>query len=333
MLRISPKRHPGFTLIELLVVIAIIAILIALLLPAVQAAREAARRSQCRNNLKQIGLALHNYHERSLVFPPGAVILLGQSAAGAGDGTLNSSSTGGYDMIWRASNGDRCQSWMLQILPFMDQSAIYDKWNFNADVKSNRLDSSGEPLASRNITAYLCPSRPESKHQGIMFQSWTGGFNDYGACFGAGNLAINSSSLRTMYYGSNPTSAMGTNLNNGGMFFGNSSTSMRDVFDGTSNTIMTGEVQRLNGGTVPLTSIDGWAVGGMPTLFTTADAVVQSQMGINGKQRETAGSDHRGGGHFGLADGSVRFLSENINLNLYTSLGTISERETISGDY
>ena len=136
-------------MIELLVVIAIIAILIALLLPAVQAAREAARWSQCRNNLKQIGLAMHNYHERSLVFPPGAVILLGQSSAGAGDGTLNNASTGGYDIFWRASNGDRCQSWMLQIFPFMDQSAICDKWNFNADIKSTLLNSSSEPLASR----------------------------------------------------------------------------------------------------------------------------------------------------------------------------------------
>ena len=81
------RDRNGFTLIELLVVIAIIAVLIALLLPAVQAAREAARRSQCRNNLKQMGLALHNYHERSLMFPPGAVILLGQAGVGGGDTT------------------------------------------------------------------------------------------------------------------------------------------------------------------------------------------------------------------------------------------------------
>lgn len=324
---IAVRHHRGFTLIELLVVIAI---LVALLLPAVQQAREAARRTQCKNNLKQIGLALHNYHDRSLVFPPGAVIYLGQSAAGAGDGTLNNASTGGYDMLWRAANGDRCQSWMQQILPFMEQSGLYDKWNFNADVKSNKLDASGEPLASKNIAGYLCPSRPDSKHLGIIFQSWTGGFNDYGGCFGAGNLAINSSSLRTMYYGTNPTSAMGTNINNGGMFFGNSSTSLRDIRDGSSRTIMIGEVQRLKGGTIPLTSIDGWAAGGMSTLFTTADAVVQSQMGINGKQRETAGSDHRGGAHFGFADGSVRFLSENMNLNVYTSLGTIGEAETFN---
>ncbi len=328
------RSRLGFTLIELLVVIAIIAILVALLLPAVQAAREAARRAQCKNNLKQLGLALHNYHERSQVFPPGAIILLGQSAAGAGDGTLNNASTGGYDMIWRASNGDRCQSWMQQILPFLEQSNLYDNWNFNADVKSNQLDGGGNPLASKNIAGYLCPTRPETKHNGIMFQSWPGGFNDYGGCFGAGNLAINSApSARTMYYGSNPTSAMGTNINNGGMFYGNSSTSLRDLRDGSTSTIMIGEVQRLNAGTVTTTSMDGWAVGGLPTLFTTADAVVQSQMGINGKQRETAGSDHSGGAHFGLADGSVRFLSQNMDLNLYTSLGTIGESETIRGDY
>ena len=334
-----PPRKHGFTLIELLVAIAIIAVLIALLLPAVQAARESARRSQCKNNIKQIALSLHNYHERSLMFPPGAVILLGQSGIGGGDTTTTGtaatlSSFGGYDMVWRASNGDRCQSWMLQVLPFLDQGAIYDSWNFGTDVKNNRLDASGQALASRNLSVYLCPSRPEEKHRSIMFQGWTGGFTDYGGCFGAGNLAINSaSSNRTMYYGSDPTSARGSNIKRGGIFYGNSNTSDRDIRDGTSNTILAGEVQRLNGGTVPTTSIDGWAVGGLPTLFTTANSVVQTKMGINGQQRETAGSDHRGGAHFSFADGAVRFMSENMDLKLYSDLGSIGEGEINNGAF
>ena len=329
------RRHQhGFTIIELLVVIAVIAVLVALLLPAVQAARESARRTQCKNNLKQLGLALHNYHDRSLMFPPGAVILRSPGAAGAGDGSLASPTTGGYDMIWRASNGiDRCQSWMVQIIPFLEYKNLYEQWNFSADVKTNQFGLGGERLADKNLNAFLCPSRPEGKHNGIMFQNWAGGFTDYGGCFGAGNLAINSSSIRTMYYGADPNSARGTIYNNGGVFYGNSNTSIRDIRDGTSMTILTGEVQRLNGGTVPTTSIDGWAVGGLPTLFSTFDTNVQTKAGINGLQRETAGSDHRGGAHFGFADGTIRFLTENMDLTIYNALGTIAEGELVSKDF
>jgi len=335
------KRYRrGFTLIELLVVIAIIAVLIALLLPAVQQARESARRTQCKNNLKQLGLALANYHDRSQMFPPGAVIMLGTSPVNASDKTLNSATTGGYDMLWRAENGDRCQSWMVQILPFIDQAALYNLWNFNADVKSNQFDATGQPLASRDISGYLCPTRPYSKHTNLTmgFKSlpkWGGGYNDYGGCYGAGNLALNTSGVagdRTMYFGTNPTSAMGSLGDNGGTFFGNSNTSYTSLFDGSSNTIVIGEVQRLNSGTLgPATSFDGWAIGGLPTLFSTFDTAVQTKAGINGLQRETAGSDHTGGAHFGLADGSVRFLSENMDLKIYSGLGTIGEGE-INGE-
>lgn len=103
-----PLRRTGFTLIELLVVIAIIAVLIALLLPAVQQAREAARRTQCRNNLKQLGLALHNYHDQHNVFPTGSA---------------GSYTTGG--------TVDRRSSWALSLLPFVDQANFYNKFNLN----------------------------------------------------------------------------------------------------------------------------------------------------------------------------------------------------------
>jgi prepilin-type N-terminal cleavage/methylation domain-containing protein/prepilin-type processing-associated H-X9-DG protein len=323
------SRRSAFTLIELLVVIAIIAVLIALLLPAVQQAREAARRTQCRNNLKQIGLGLHNYTDRSKNFPPGGIMLLGTNPAGGGDITNNFADGGGYATIWRASNGDRCQSWMLQILPMIDQGAIYNAWNFNADVKSNQLDASGQPLASRNIAAFKCPSRAPQTNLPFMFLGWSGGFTDYGGCFGAGNLAGNSASNkdRTEYYGYLPVTARGTDINGGGMFYMNSSVSFASISDGTSNTIMVGEVQRLKA--APFDSVDGWAVAGMPTLFTTANSVVQTKMGINGLQRETGGSDHKGGAHFCFADGSVRFLSENMDLNLYSALGTIATGEIV----
>ena len=333
-------RRQGFTLIELLVVIAIIAILIALLLPAVQQARESARRSQCQNNLKQMGLALANYHDRSQMFPPGAVILLGTAPVNASDKTLSAATSGGYDMMWRAENGDRCQSWMVQILPFIDQAALYNLWNFNADVKSNQFDASGQPLASRNIAGFLCPSRPISKHtngygMGLKtLPKWDGGFNDYGGCFGGGNIAINSSNDRTTYFGTSYPSAMGTNINYGGIFYVNSNTSHRDLGDGSSNTIIVGEVQRLNASPVTFAanSVDGWAIGGLPTLFATFLSGVQSKGGVNGVMRETAGSDHTGGAYFGFADGSVKFLSQNMDQKLYGGLGTINSGE-ISGEF
>lgn len=327
----TDRRLRGMTLIELLVVIAIMALLVALLLPAVQAVREAARQTQCRNNLRQLGLALHNYHDRSGVFPPGAVMLHGTSPMNASDQTLNQTATGGYDMLYRAANGDRCQSWLVQVLPFLDQTPLYNAWNFDRDVKSNALDAAGQPLATRNLPAFLCPSRPEDRHAGLLFHGWTSGVNDYGGCFGAGNLAHNSGNDRTTYYGTNGTLARGTLSDNAGMFHVNSHTSLQQIRDGTSNTLMTGEVQRLK--EAPLDSIDGWAVGGLSTLFSTFDVTVQTQAGINGRQRETAGSDHRGGAFFGFADGSVKFLNQNMDLKLYSALGTIAEGELPAGEF
>lgn len=217
---------------------------------------------------------------------------------------------------------------MVQILPFIDLSTLYRNWNFGVDVKSNKLDANGQPLASRDLPAYLCPSRFVDKRQGLMFLNWEGGFTDYGGCFGAGNLAINSSNLRTMYYGSSYPSARGDDGNRGGVFHGNSKTSHAHIKDGLSNTIIAGEVQRLR--LAPLDSVDGWAVGGMSTLFTTGNSVVQTKMGINGFQRETAGSDHKGGAHFCFADGAVRFLSQNMDLNLYSNLGSLGQGEVVN---
>ena len=129
----SGRRSPGFTLVELLVVIAIIGILIALLLPAVQAAREAARRAQCSNNMKQIGLAFHNYHDTYRTFPlPTNVSLL---------------STGGLGTS---------HSWSLSILPFIEQTSIYDTYNLNLSC----WDPVNEAAVDTAIPGYVCPSTP-----------------------------------------------------------------------------------------------------------------------------------------------------------------------------
>ena len=258
------KKTRGFTLIELLVVIAIIAILIALLLPAVQQAREAARRSSCKNNLKQIALALHNYHDTHSAFPPGAISV---------------TESGNAFNVWgEAGNtngaGLHGTSWMLQILPFVEQASIYDQWNFTTNVIGNRAQ------AEINIPGFYCPSRRkkvrridatislgENPTPTTATNRLTKGGTDYGTCIGGGNGWGDGDALHLTH----STAALIGNFSGSflGAFSVNSDTNLRDIKDGTSHTIMTGEMQRLHGNTAPKTSQDGWAVGGVATMFDT----------------------------------------------------------------
>ena len=149
------RKRQGFTLIELLVVIAIIAVLIALLLPAVQAAREAARRSQCVNNLKQIGLAMHNYHQSINSFPQG------KSQSSSTFGTMT-----GY-----AGWGE----WSAQamMLPYMEQTPIYNSINFNYDMIYGSGGSTNLTASTRVITAFTCPSDTQVAFGGAPPMSFT----------------------------------------------------------------------------------------------------------------------------------------------------------------
>jgi prepilin-type N-terminal cleavage/methylation domain-containing protein len=335
----------AFTLVELLVVIAIIAILIALLLPAAQAAREAARRLQCQGHLKQIGLALHNYAGQNGAFPPGAV-LAGYPKKGVAN----------YDPWTEATStahGKHGTSWMLAVLPFIERQALFDRWDFTGSVVGN------ESVAASDIDVYFCPTRrsgtrPDDRH--VMFPSWAGrgassgwskGGNDYAGCTGAQNTYANPTTSNparrfcgpTYVYDAPPTglTPAGMVVCLRGIFVPNLSTRFNEIADGLSATIMTGEVPRRQwNGTSPdtywgpcHTHIDGWAIAGPNTLFDTAKAGEGTDIGqtggFNTDYFESAGSNHSGGAYFGMADGSVHFIIEDIDSIVYANLGSMAD--------
>jgi len=329
-MRANPKS--GFTLVELLVVITIIAILVALLLPAVQSAREAARRIQCRSHLKQIGIALQHYAELAKRFPPGSMVTRRYPGNLYGP-------TYDYFQESRSTTGKRGTSWMLQILPQLEQQAVFDLWNFKKNVRRNKA------VASIDIAVFYCPSRragvrPEDIP--MLLPGFTSGGNDYGGCMSAGNSYHNNNHSNHPNYCvhdyAQPAQIWGPKDGNlAGIFTPNLGTSAAMIRDGMSHTLMVGEMQRLTpkpgwkvgGPACCKMSHDGWARAGVATQFTTNHAgVVTNQHdyaqkgGFNNGFFESAGSEHSGGSHFGMADGSVHFVSEHIDQMLYKRLGT-----------
>lgn len=321
----EPKKSVprGFTLIELLVVIAIIAVLIALLLPAVQQAREAARRSQCKNNLKQIGIALHNYHDSLLVLPYGASL--------------------GYDTTLAGQPGFTPRmgfNWRVFILPYIDQAPLYAQ--LSATSPTNLAAVSALPQQSQVLSVYICPSEASPSvnttftNDDDCVSSTTAALASYRASAGPASMHANSS-LGCGLCGAAQTNCLCTNqglnhvapMGNGpGLFhYRADNISFKSVTDGTSNTLMVGEGTFLRNGNG--TNYSQW-------MGTWAVAST-----VNGINRPNAGSYfdgsgfrsyHTGGAHFCLADGSVRFISENINLFVLSYLGTKGGGEVI-GDF
>jgi len=265
--------------------------------------------------LKQLGLACHNYATLNGVFPPGSITWY---VVGSNPNPWTEAGSG-YTMTHGTS-------WILFILPYIEQGAIYDRWDFSRNVAGNPA------LAQRDVGLLYCPSRRRTvrgEDRAIMFSRWGSGGTDYGGCFGNGNYwsgAGDPPCDRVMW---NSELIKRYEL---GVFTLNESTSFADIRDGASNTLLTGEMQRLHESKLPYPatchgiSADGWAVGGCSSGFDT-DGPPESPGGINNDFFESAGSEHPGGASLGLADGSVQWYSENMSDKIFSALGSKQGRE------
>jgi prepilin-type N-terminal cleavage/methylation domain-containing protein len=309
---IARRPRRGFTLIELLVVIAIIAILIALLLPAVQQAREAARRTQCRNNLMNLGLALHNYMMAHEVLPPGTTNPVGPISSAPMEAFDPATGTG-FDSVDPIPALDLSQryemSWITQVLPYIEQQNAFKKLDF---TQSAYAPANAEVRGFR-ISTLLCPSDPDvSDRQGVQLTNYRGCHHDQEAAI---------------------------DVNQNGLLFLNSSVSYEQIEDGSSNTLALGEaVARIN-------SSLGWLSGTRATLRNTGSPInAQRRLSANANFSPQPGiqddadpavvggfsSSHVGGGHFLMGDGGVRFVSENIAPEMLQRLGHRRDGELVS---
>lgn len=297
-------RFRGFTLVELLVVIAIIGILIALLLPAVQAAREAARRMNCSNKMKQIALAIHNYHDVFKAFPSGTL-----SSVPVTYSTANWCTSG--------SASQSRASWTVLILPYLESSPLHDQFDFGGTFTSTSNvpgNATNHALFSVTNSNYQCPSDSNSK-----------GTNNNTSYFGVqgGGTTPNCSSsggLRVFFIN--------------GILYHNSQTQFRDITDGTSSVFMVGESKYCLSRTGRSDGFhSGWASAmkrdgsGSPLVLAAAMEQINSWPKHGGNSdtlnymTRMFGSFHPGGCQFAYADGSVHFVAETIDINLYRQMG------------
>lgn len=302
MLRLRSRSPNGFTLVELLVVLAIVSILAALLLPAIQAAREAARRAQCTNNVRQIGLALQTHHDTFQRLPPG----------------------------WYAypPNGEPGWGWAAMLLQFTEQQNLLagsgagsqpggpGGWGGAGGPEGPPQfqinHASNKPLRESLVPAFLCPSDPSEK----LFTLYQAGPGS-GPGAGPGGPAL-FDVARANYVGVFGTGVVETAAGSGnGCFFQNSSLRFADVLDGLSNTLLVGEHgSRLDHST--------W-VGAVPGAHRNAARVVSSANRVPNhvpNDLTDFGSFHPGGASFVLCDGSVRTISDQIDLAVFQALAT-----------
>ncbi len=299
----SPVVHRrGFTLIELLVVIAIIAILLALLLPAVQQVREAARQSVCRNNLKQIGLALHNYESAFKRFPPSSTSIIDYG-------------------VWTPNSSHyHLHSWASLILPNIDQASLYNAVNYNVSA----LHPANVDPAAQKIAVYRCPSY--SGHEFSREPLY---------------VALSPRYAIRNYVVLGATNVGNLWQRPDGVIYPMSSTRVPDVRDGLSNTLLITETRETNaavwidGGTAALTS-RRYDDGNPPTYAGREIALnhtpyyLAAGQGIDGLWGPS--SQHSGGAYHLIADGSVRFVSQHIAAPIYDALVTRYGEEPYGSD-
>lgn len=334
-------RRAGFTLVELLVVIAIIGVMVGLLLPAVQAAREAARRMSCQNNLKQIGLACHNYESTFKQFPHGTMD--------------NNPANVLPNNVWTAGPW-RKGSVLVKILPFMEQTALMDRLDFRGDVVAQIVAAGYAGASGTRMSIYACPS------DGTSGTRLTGAQQFYNYATSMGNQNMPGQFGCNLY----PNDSINTRAQNvlGGNLFGNGAighgsvngatnvsgvfsryswaAKLRDITDGTTNTIMIGEILPVcgdhhRGGWYDPNALWTATTGGINFNTCRKRGVSDTAQNCNDHRNwmtsQAFKSDHPGGAQFVLCDASVSFLSDSIDYLLYQQLGSRNDGEPLRGTF
>jgi prepilin-type N-terminal cleavage/methylation domain-containing protein/prepilin-type processing-associated H-X9-DG protein len=296
----TPKRD-GFSMVELLVVTAIIGVLVAILLPAVQYAREAARRTSCRNNLKQLGIALRNYETANQCFPPGWI------------GITNDQPD---------VNGMNGLSWGALILPQMEEYNAAKKLNAKVFV----TNSANALLQTYRVDVFRCPSdiSPQPTFSVALQPPHVN--PDLPKSFAVSNYIGSFGSTDYHPCSSNP---IGTGCPGNGVFFLNSWIRDTNIRDGMSNTMMVGERRTNTTATLPNPIYGTW-IGAPPGGVESIGRVLGvSDYGPNdpGNHFEAYSSNHPGGAHVLLCDGGVQFINDSVNLALFQALATINKSD------
>ncbi|MCI0359494.1 MAG: DUF1559 domain-containing protein [Planctomycetaceae bacterium] len=327
---IGRGAHRGFTLVELLVVIAIIGVLVALLLPAVQAAREAARRSSCSNKLRQLAIALHNHHDTYLKFPPGAEANV----------LPKPNPTNTQSFI-------RGTSWIVYSLPFFEQQPLYDRYRFDLAYNSVENGTTVGPVA---VPTLHCPSGPDVKrYLDPNANVTTNPSTHYYGVMGPGG---NSDNHTITHGGATYTFRRGDAANNAAWSFhgilsqyrdepGSISTGrvvrMAEITDGTTNTLMLGEISRDRPPSFTCSAnfqYRSWIRGNNSGSGTTKNV----KFPINSTYYNCSDnfndisfmSHHPGGAQFALGDASVRFVPQTIDLVVYQLSASMGGGENVS---